>query len=223
MTVLNYKCPCCGYIKQTAKTFNPSRQIAELKRERSKSTRKIMREVVSNITTNIPSENELIKEYYFYQSVSKISDAVVKYGIEAYGIDPIIEYSGHNSNIYNGTFESILANQKLLEDVKFDCISIQNTLHGKHWKNNELRKLFRFMRKYSKYILISPPHISNGGVKLLHGFRQIHKFDECGKKYAIHRIYKVTNISSIVFPCQVTILTLYMSTNYPTIINLHLI
>ena len=53
------------------------------------------------------------------------------------------------------------------------------------------------MRKYSKYIVISPPHISNGGVKLLHGFRQIHKFDECGKKYAIHRIYKVTNISSI--------------------------
>ena len=34
---------------------------------------------------------------------------------------------------------------------------------------------------------------------------------------------RVTNISSIVFPCQVTILTLYMSTNYPTIINLHLI
>ena len=84
MTVLNYKCPCCGYSKPTSKAFNPSRKIAELKRERSKSTRKIMRQVVSNITTNIPSENELIKEYYFYQGISKVSDAVVKYGIEAY-------------------------------------------------------------------------------------------------------------------------------------------
>ena len=84
MTVLNYKCPCCGYSKPTAKTFNPSRQIAELRRERSKSTRKIMREVVSKIATNIPSENELIKEYYFYRSVSKVSNEIVKYGIGIY-------------------------------------------------------------------------------------------------------------------------------------------
>ena len=64
MTVLNYKCPCCGYIKQTAKTFNPSRQIAELKRRRSKSVRKAIRDVVNKITTHIPSDNQLIKEYY---------------------------------------------------------------------------------------------------------------------------------------------------------------
>ena len=82
MTVLNYKCPCCGYSKQAS--FNPSRLIAELRRERSKSTRNIMRKVVSSITTNIPSDNELIKEYYFYQGVSQISDEVVKYGIQQY-------------------------------------------------------------------------------------------------------------------------------------------
>ena len=34
---------------------------------------------------------------------------------------------------------------------------------------------------------------------------------------------RATNISSIVFHCQVTVSTLYMSTNCPTIINLHLI
>ena len=84
MTVLSYKCPCCGYSKPTSNNFNPSRKIAELKRERSKSAKKIMRSVVSKITTNIPSENDLIKEYYFYQGVSKISDEVVKYGIEQY-------------------------------------------------------------------------------------------------------------------------------------------
>ena len=82
MTVLNYKCPCCGYSKQAQ--FNTSRKIAELRKERSKSTKSIMRKVVSNITTNIPSENSITKEYYFYQGVSKVSDEVVKYGIGQY-------------------------------------------------------------------------------------------------------------------------------------------
>ena len=119
-----------------------------------------------------------------------------KYSIEAYGIDPNLKHSGQNPNLYNGTFESVLVNEKLLGDIQFDCISIQNTLHGKHWKDDELKKLFRFIRKYSKYVVMSPPHISNGGVKLLqlHGFKQIHKFGEfCSKNYAIHRIYEVTD------------------------------
>ena len=90
MTVLNYKCPCCGYIKQTAKTFNPSRKIAELKRRRSKSVRKAIRDVVNKITTHIPSDNELIKEYYFYQSISKVDGRIVKWGIERY-----VEASGY--------------------------------------------------------------------------------------------------------------------------------
>ena len=90
MTVLNYKCPCCGYIKQTAKTFNPSRQIAELKRRRSKSVRKAIRDVVNKITTHIPSDNQLIKEYYFYQSISKVDGRIVKWGIERY-----VEGSGY--------------------------------------------------------------------------------------------------------------------------------
>ena len=84
MTILNYKCPCCGYSKQTAKTFNPSRQIAELKRKRSKSVRKAIRDVVNKITTHIPSDNELIKEYYFYQSISKVDGRIIKWGIERY-------------------------------------------------------------------------------------------------------------------------------------------
>ena len=84
MTVLNYKCPCCGYTKPTSGSFNPSRLIAELKRKRSKFTKKIMKEVVSKITTNIPSENNVVKEYYFYQGVSKVSDEVVKHGIQQY-------------------------------------------------------------------------------------------------------------------------------------------
>mgnify|MGYP003121348449 CR=1 FL=1 len=73
-----YKCPCCGYNNNKS---NPSRKIAELRKARSKSTRQLMRKAVSAIATNIPSENDLIKEYYFYQGVSHISDEVVKYGI----------------------------------------------------------------------------------------------------------------------------------------------
>jgi hypothetical protein len=84
VTVLNYKCPCCGYTKPTARTFNPSRLIAELRRNRSKSTKSVMKKVVSKITTNILSENDITKEYYFYQGVSQVSDEVVKYGIQQY-------------------------------------------------------------------------------------------------------------------------------------------
>ena len=90
MTVLNYKCPCCGYSKPTSKAFNPSRKIAELKRRRSKSVRKAIRDVVNKITTHIPSDNQLIKEYYFYQSISKVDGRIVKWGIERY-----VEASGY--------------------------------------------------------------------------------------------------------------------------------
>tara|TARA_R100001244_G_scaffold132225_1_gene107590 strand:- start:351 stop:737 length:387 start_codon:yes stop_codon:yes gene_type:complete len=76
--VIQYKCPCCGYDNNKS---NPSRKIAELRRNRSKSTRLIMRKAVSAIATNIPSDNNVTKEYFFYQGVSEASDEVVKYGI----------------------------------------------------------------------------------------------------------------------------------------------
>ena len=90
MTVLNYKCPCCGYIKQTTKTFNPSRAIAQLRRKRTKSVKKAIRDIVNKITTHIPSENNLTKEYYFYQSISKVDGRIIKWGIERY-----VGSSGH--------------------------------------------------------------------------------------------------------------------------------
>jgi len=77
----NHKCPCCGYIKNTQ---NPSRLIADLRRQRSKNTKSLMRKVVNKITTSIPSDNSTIKEYYFYQSISKVKDEIVKWAIERY-------------------------------------------------------------------------------------------------------------------------------------------
>jgi hypothetical protein len=79
--VIQYKCPCCGYDNNKN---NPSRKIAELRRNRSKSTRLIMRKAVSAIATNIPSDNNVTKEYFFYQGVSDASDEVVKYGIRIF-------------------------------------------------------------------------------------------------------------------------------------------
>ena len=72
-------CPCCGYTDN--KKYNPSKKIAELRRQRSKVTKRLMRKVINVIQTNIPSENELLKEYYFYQGASFIKDEQIDYGI----------------------------------------------------------------------------------------------------------------------------------------------
>ncbi len=76
------KCPCCGYINGTS--FNPSKRILELKRPRSKHTKKLIRHAVNLIQTNIASDNELIKEYYFWQTISKVPDKVVDWSINRY-------------------------------------------------------------------------------------------------------------------------------------------
>jgi hypothetical protein len=76
------KCPCCGYVNGTS--FNPSKRILELKRPRSKHTKKLIRRAVNLIQTNIASDNELIKEYYFWQTISKVPDKVVDWSINRY-------------------------------------------------------------------------------------------------------------------------------------------
>ena len=113
-----------------------------------------------------------------------------KYKIEAYGITPEREGKPRDSFFYNGTFESILKNQKLLNDVKFDCITIHNTLHGYHWKDSELEELLNFMKEHSKYIVISKPQ-HNKKVSL-DGLNEIYKFSGShGGGLTIHLIYEV--------------------------------
>ena len=109
--------------------------------------------------------------------------------MEAYGINPSVdeESSGY---IYSGTFESALKNQDLLGNEKFDCITIQNTLHGKYWEDDEIRDLLTFMKKHSKYIVISDP-IQNPNVEL-NGLKQIHAFrGSHGNQTVFHKIYEV--------------------------------
>jgi|TARA_Y100000310_G_scaffold145122_2_gene144481 SAM-dependent methyltransferase len=110
------------------------------------------------------------------------------YDIKAYGITPGVE---GDDFFYKGTFESILNNQKLLNDTKFDCITIHNTLHGKRWKDDELNELLSFMKQHSKYIVISKPK-QNPDVEL-DGLNEIHKFSGShSKRSVVHRIYEVT-------------------------------
>jgi len=119
-------------------------------------------------------------------------DICKSYDIKAYGISPFGEDDNPNQpNIYNGTFESVLLNKHLLEGEKFDCISIQNTLHGGEWIDDELIELLNFMKQHSNYIVITDPN-NNPNVKL-DGFKKIYEFDGShGKKAAFHKIYKVT-------------------------------
>jgi len=76
------KCPCCGYTNETQ--YNPSKKIRELRSKRSRHTKKLLRRVVNFIQTNVPSDNSLIKEYYFYQGISKIKDEIVDWAITRY-------------------------------------------------------------------------------------------------------------------------------------------
>ena len=75
-------CPCCGY--NTEKSYNPSKKILELKRHRSRYTKKLIRRTVNIIQTNIESDNTLINEYYFWQTISKVPDDIVDWAINRY-------------------------------------------------------------------------------------------------------------------------------------------
>tara|TARA_B100000902_G_scaffold27749_1_gene33389 strand:- start:2639 stop:3163 length:525 start_codon:yes stop_codon:yes gene_type:complete len=109
-------------------------------------------------------------------------------GIESYGIDPL---SNKDSNIYQGTFSSAIDNQRFLKDVKIDCISITNTLHGRDHISEELQQLFNLFKRNAKYIIISHPFGFDyllEGLTLKHEFRPSHG----GKsKTVFHKLYKV--------------------------------
>lgn len=75
------KCPSCGYEKIK---YNPSKKIRELRGKRSKSTKSIIRKVLNCIQVNVPSDNNVISEYYFYQSVSKIKDSSLEWIISQF-------------------------------------------------------------------------------------------------------------------------------------------
>lgn len=75
------KCPCCGWSERL--DYNPSKQIQSLLRERSKQTRKLIKEAKVYIVKEIPSET--INHYYrFLQGISHIDDKIVRKGVKDY-------------------------------------------------------------------------------------------------------------------------------------------
>ena len=75
-------CPACGY--NFGKDFNPSSKIQELRLKRGKHTRSLLKKLVNKITVNIPSDNTLMQEYYFYQSISNVHDDVIEWTVNWY-------------------------------------------------------------------------------------------------------------------------------------------
>lgn len=73
------KCPCCGWSEKLE--FNPSGQIQALLRERSKNTRKLIRQTKKLILEHCPSETITIY-FRFLQGISHIEDKMVRKGIE---------------------------------------------------------------------------------------------------------------------------------------------
>ena len=121
---------------------------------------------------------------------------IKNYFMKAYGVTPMGNFrksENRPSNtdfFYNGTVETILRNQELLANVKFDCITIHNTLHGKGWEDGELNDLIHFMKKHSKYIVISKP-LNNPKVSLS-GLREMVAFDS-SHGGVHHFLYEVCN------------------------------
>ena len=75
-------CPCCGYNDEHS--YNPSKKITELRAVRSRHTRKTLNKVVNRIMSNIPSDNDILAEYRFYQTISKVKDEIVEHILYGY-------------------------------------------------------------------------------------------------------------------------------------------
>jgi len=76
------KCPSCGYDPENK--YNPSIKIRELRNQRSRHTKKLLYKTTNHIMATIPSDNKILHEYYFYQSISKIDDETIEYIISGY-------------------------------------------------------------------------------------------------------------------------------------------
>lgn len=113
------KCPACGYSNE--QQYNPSKKIQELRSERSKNTKKLLRQVINFIQTNVPSDNNVMSEYYFYQSISKINDWTVDWAILRYLANKKPVFSGKGFkylaavvNNHHKNRETVSVNERLM-------------------------------------------------------------------------------------------------------------
>tara|TARA_R110002020_G_scaffold256273_2_gene469918 strand:- start:20804 stop:21193 length:390 start_codon:yes stop_codon:yes gene_type:complete len=123
------RCPVCGYDKD--KKYNPSKNIMKLKRERTRYLKKLLTQTSNNIMANIPSENDITREYMFYQSISKIEDGVVEYIVKRYLSDkPYLKGKGFKYLTamilnYNTNKEVVSKNELLMRGKPPSVVTIK--------------------------------------------------------------------------------------------------
>ena len=79
------KCEACGH--ETGKKYNPTRRIISLLEERDQICQKKLQRVIKLIRSNISSDKNNQKTFYFLQAISKIPDITVERIIHQYNID----------------------------------------------------------------------------------------------------------------------------------------
>ncbi len=109
--------------------------------------------------------------------------------ITAYGVDPVL--FEESPFLYMGNMTTVIGNEHLLNTEKFSCISCVNFLHGANHRDEEIEKLFGFIKRRAMFTLITIPKISDEvREKCMSGLSLIHSFDR-SHGGAYHYFYKV--------------------------------
>ena len=79
------KCEACGH--ETGRKYNPTKRIISLLEERDQLCQKKLQRVIKLIRSNISSDKNNQKTFYFLQAISKIPDITVERIIHQYNMD----------------------------------------------------------------------------------------------------------------------------------------
>ena len=79
------KCEACGH--ETGRKYNPTRRIISLLEKRNQLCQRRLQRVIKLIRSNISSDKDNQKTFYFLQAISKIPDITVERIIHQYNID----------------------------------------------------------------------------------------------------------------------------------------
>tara|TARA_X000001382_G_scaffold64109_1_gene44384 strand:+ start:251 stop:679 length:429 start_codon:yes stop_codon:yes gene_type:complete len=79
------KCEACGH--ETGRKYNPTRRIISLLEERDQICQRRLQRVIKLIRSNISSDKNNQKTFYFLQAISKIPDITVERIIHQYNMD----------------------------------------------------------------------------------------------------------------------------------------
>ena len=79
------KCEACGH--ETGRKYNPTRRIISLLEERDQLCQRKLQRVIKLIRSNISSDKNNQKTFYFLQAISKIPDITVERIIHQYNMD----------------------------------------------------------------------------------------------------------------------------------------